>query len=344
VNSGNPLAPRLAGGLVDREVQFDAESEASRSPSASPTRSRSRPVGASHKRDDEGEDEAPSRGQSWDNVRDGSISRRPAWRRPSPRWVLPFVLGVTLSLGMTLAVRAELYLDLACLVHPPRTPASVYPTSLVADYSALDATPLWPTDDIAHAHGNFSLAQIAADPGFTDAALTPAERWFQWAQRDILSYLEGRENGGDGSDGSIPLPSDPEPGKPRPSPFPEIDPAQCKRDAGVQQASARLTQSTSSRPTYERYLRQSSPSSAACSRPSRPAGGPPTLTAGAAASSSPSPRWASSSTTSASSPLLRTRAWWCRRACGSCSSAPRSTASSAASAPSSPRCTPTSRT
>lgn len=250
MNSGNPLAPRLAGGLVDREVQFDAESEASRSPSTSPTRSRSRPVGASHKRDNEGEDEdededeAPSRGQSWDNVRDGSISRRPAWRRPSPRWVLPFVLGVTLSLGMTLAVRAELYLDLACLVHPPRTPASVYPTSLVADYSALDATPLWPTDDIAHAHGNFSLAQITADPGFTPAALTPAERWFQWAQRDILSYLEGRDNGGDGS---IPLPSDPEPGKPRPSPFPEIDPAQCKRDAGVQQASARLTQSKSNR-------------------------------------------------------------------------------------------------
>ncbi|CAK9787407.1 unnamed protein product [Cutaneotrichosporon oleaginosum] len=149
---------------------------------------------------------------------------------------------------MTLAVRAELYLDLACLVHPPRTPASVYPVSLESSGAALDATPLWPTDVVAHAHGNFSVAAAAVDTPAPAPGLTPAERWFRWAQHDIFSYLEGRRDGGGGGgdgDGSIPLPSDPEPGKPRPTPFPEIDPAQCKRDAGVQQASARLTQSTS---------------------------------------------------------------------------------------------------
>ncbi|BEI84547.1 hypothetical protein CcaverHIS002_0411510 [Cutaneotrichosporon cavernicola] len=222
VNSGSPLAPRLAGGLAAREVQFDAtetETETETEGETSPgSRSPAKP-------DNAGE----ARGQSWDNVRDGSISRRPAWRRPSPRWVLPFVLGITLSLGMTIPVRAELYLDLACLVHPPSAPVSTYPVtnSLLSVSSAADATPLWPIDISAHAHGNWSVAQTVSEP--VPGTLTPAERWFQWAQRDILSYLERREGS---------TPSEPN----SPNPYPEIDPSHCKRDAGVQQTSARLTQ------------------------------------------------------------------------------------------------------
>ncbi|BEJ15357.1 hypothetical protein CspHIS471_0411240 [Cutaneotrichosporon sp. HIS471] len=219
VNSGNPLAPRLAGGLAAREAQFDA-TETETEIEYETTRESRNPV----KPDNAGE----ARAQSWDNVRDGSISRRPAWRRPSPRWVLPFVLGITLSIGMTIPVRAELYLDLACLVHPPSAPASTYPVtnSLLSVSSAAGATPLWPIDISAHAHGNWSVASV---PEPVPGSLTPAERWFQWAQRDIFSYLEGRE-------GSIP--SEPN----SPNPYPEIDPSHCKRDAGVQQTSARLTQ------------------------------------------------------------------------------------------------------
>ncbi|GMK56859.1 hypothetical protein CspeluHIS016_0306990 [Cutaneotrichosporon spelunceum] len=218
VNSGSPLAPRLAGGLADCEVQYNAaETEDETAPP---------PYTPAEPNNGSGE----PRGQSWDNVRDGSISRRPSWRRPSPRWVLPFVLGITLSIGITIPVRAELYLDLACLVHPPQTPASTSPviTSYMNLSDALDSTPLWPIDISAHAHGNWSVAQMMLEP-VSETTLTPAERWFQWAQREILSYLDGR-------DGSIP--SEPN----QPNPYPEIDPAQCKRDAGVQQTSARLTQ------------------------------------------------------------------------------------------------------
>lgn len=302
VVSGTPLAPRLSGGLAERESQFDADREAEESAfaafegnlrerdtehiedsprasraSVSPSRSRSRPVGASQtsasksssrtRRDSDSEDEddeSHDRAQSWDNLRDGSISRRPPWRRPSPRWVLPFVLGATLSLGMTLAVRAELYLDLACLVHPPHMPSSSNGASVasVSNYdrgllsaSVLDFTPFWPLEGTAEAEANFSSASSSLTttsmPPFIQVpetpALSPSERWFLWAQKDIFAYLESRKHpDGNGDESSpIPLPSDPAPGSPAPAPstpFPEIDPAQCKRDAGVQQTAAKLSQ------------------------------------------------------------------------------------------------------
>ena len=57
-------------------------------------------------------------------ARDGSISRRPAWRRPSTRWIYPFAIGATLAMGMGSAPRSEIYINLACLAHPPAQPST----------------------------------------------------------------------------------------------------------------------------------------------------------------------------------------------------------------------------
>ena len=82
-----------------------------------------RPRSHSQSPDEESDDGHEYEGE-WDNMRDGSISRRPAWRRPSPKWIYPFIVGATLTMGMGMAPRQELYISLACLTHPPQQPSS----------------------------------------------------------------------------------------------------------------------------------------------------------------------------------------------------------------------------
>lgn len=50
---------------------------------------------------------------------DEAPDTRPAWRQPNPLWILPFTFLLTLSLGMTLAPRPQLLINLACVAHPP---------------------------------------------------------------------------------------------------------------------------------------------------------------------------------------------------------------------------------
>jgi len=183
----------------------------------------------------------------WDNVRDGSISRRAAWRRPTPNWVLPFVIGVTISMGMTAAPRAELYLDLACLAHPPQNTGSVIP-DVLETVSAF-------TSPVHTSH-----ISIPANPSLdldTGRVLTPGEKWFMDAQRDMFGITPVPDNGKHGSDlpdVPIPLPNGTQPTTPgdgkstpgddrTPPPFPEIDPALCKTDKKVAAAAAKLTMS-----------------------------------------------------------------------------------------------------
>lgn len=60
----------------------------------------------------------------WAAIREGSIARRSRWRKPAVSWLLPLVVSMALSLGMGVAPKQELYINLACLAHPPRTSSS----------------------------------------------------------------------------------------------------------------------------------------------------------------------------------------------------------------------------
>jgi hypothetical protein len=209
----------------------------------------------------EAEDETDERAQrtasadDWDNVRDGSIARRSAWRRPSPQWLMPFVLGLTMSLGMTMSPRAELYLDLACLAHPPRMPASdaglaeAFWASAIST-EALDPKEFWTTIPGGH-DGNLDLVGGLSGNQTAPHLLSPGEKWFLRAHRDMYPSTPsqpGRPNQ------PVPLPpvsgneTQTTPGtgtggNNNGAPYPEIDPALCKKDEKVQAAAARLTMS-----------------------------------------------------------------------------------------------------
>jgi hypothetical protein len=69
--------------------------------------------------DDHDDDEEEFDDREWMVARDGSISRRPAWRRPNLKWLYPFAIGATLAMGLGGAPKSEIYINLACLAHPP---------------------------------------------------------------------------------------------------------------------------------------------------------------------------------------------------------------------------------
>lgn len=214
---------------------------------------------------EEGEEE------SWDNLRDGSVSRRPAWRRPSPAWIYPFIVGATLSLGMGVAPKSELYINLACLVVAPRQSED---TSALRSFDTaptgprLPSAPVWLGDLDGDMSINSTLPRTL--PPYHPS---PADEWFKKIQREMYDYeinhglhINGTSprpppaspsppsrpkapKDGDGSepdqpeDGGNPTPSSP---KERP-PYHEIDPRTCKHDPKVQAATAKLSMSTSHR-------------------------------------------------------------------------------------------------
>lgn len=229
----------------------------------------------------EGSSEESEEGQeaeeepAWDNLRDGSISRRPAWRRPSPRWLFPFIIGVSLSLGTTVAPKSELYINLACLSHPPQQPRSDFASRELDFY----------VDNRKYDHsndGDLSINTTIPSPGNLPVYHpTPGDQWFKKIQREIYDYeMQHRlhlNSTGPSTTArpvptahpSTPLPRPHDPSSPDPSPSPnpdgrptspgeeeppqsdpqsrppyhEIDPRLCKRDPKVQAATARMTMS-----------------------------------------------------------------------------------------------------
>lgn len=196
----------------------------------------------------------------WDNIRDGSIARRPAWRRPSTRWVIPFLISTTFSLGLTMSPRTELLLNVVCLVHPPSMPSN----AVVAESAGLgDFTPapqlalvpgayahlpvggpLYDPNSLAYVtETELNSIQLEPSPGIITAPgkpapitprepLSPGAKWFLDAQRAIAARL------GRGS------PTNPIPdggNSSTPQPYPEIDPSLCKKDPEVASNAAQLT-------------------------------------------------------------------------------------------------------
>jgi hypothetical protein len=243
---------------------------------------------------DEAEDEAgesaftnasaPSPGgPDWDNLRDGSIARRPAWRRPSPGWVYPFLIGMALAIGMTVAPRSELYINLACLSHPPRAPSSVDQVGILGSVEKRDVPELtrWEAKFVA-----WSVEQAPSiNTTIPEQAQgdSPGDAWFRKIQHDIYEYERNKRLAhGNSTDkpsstaiytsrvhptdplphATITMPGNEDPSatqipsspsataRPDPSseengrpPYREIDPKLCKKDPKVQAAAARLTMS-----------------------------------------------------------------------------------------------------
>ena len=226
------------------------------------------------------EDEEESHEDEWERmVRDGSTTRRPAWRRPSPRWVYGFITGATLCMGMGMAPRSELYINLACLAHPPQQPSS---SNGMALHNA------WHEDPTAWQ----GISAIGTGAGVGEMNVTypampetrsPADQWFIKLQHDMYKYKlshqviptdppssppspapsqavpsaplphptmpkEGNQQPVNAPNGGAPKDKSPE-DRPAPGrgemedkvPYHEIDPSLCKKDPRVQAAAAKLT-------------------------------------------------------------------------------------------------------
>ena len=229
--------------------------------------------------DDESEDGNDSEAD-WNAAREGSISRRPAWRRPSPRWIYPFVVGAVLALGNAAPPRSELYVNLACLAHPPEAPAS----SAWAGEGSFRFGSFWTMGDVDIGTGQ---PHNEDSPAHSNATLPPhtpssaADEWFLRLQKQIYEYNRAHqhpapaapshshapgtttvtmgpvptgpvphpnipsgspdEGAGDGSHGDQGNQGDKDDPSTRGPPYREIDPALCKKSPTVQAAAAQLT-------------------------------------------------------------------------------------------------------
>ena len=198
-----------------------------------------------------GEEEEPV----WDNLRDGSVSRRPVWRRPSPGWIYPVIVGVTLSLGMGIAPKSEIYVNLACLAVAPRQSEG---TSLAL--KSFDTSPphiIESSPWLGETNGDVSI-NTTVPPTLPAYHPSPADEWFRKIQREMYDYELHHGMRINGSTPRAPRPSMPVPGpkpsepsqpdheEPAPSsprqgpPYHEIDPRSCKHDPKVQAATAKL--------------------------------------------------------------------------------------------------------
>jgi hypothetical protein len=209
-----------------------------------------------HEEEDEQEEEEEP---VWDNLRDGSVSRRPAWRRPRPAWIYPFIVGATLSLGMGIAPKSELYINLACLAVADRQSETTSNFDIAGALPADIGAPVWFTDGDLSINSTVPRTLPVYHP-------SPADEWFKKIQREMYDYelnhglhINGSTPhpppakpsapaprpkdpvGGGSSEPSEPDNEDPAPTSPSRPPYHEIDPRTCKHDPKVQAATAKLT-------------------------------------------------------------------------------------------------------
>jgi hypothetical protein len=234
VPSGEPGTAGLGERWQFEQAENDAESSGSE-------RDESESLGE--------EEEEPA----WDNLRDGSVSRRPAWRRPSPGWIYPVIVGATLSLGMGIAPKSEIYVNLACLAVRPRQSEETSLASRLFDPTPDFAASPW----LGDSNGDMSINNTVP-PTLPAYHASPADEWFRKIQREMYDYELNHGLHINGSSPRTPSPSSPVP-SPKPAepsrpdhdepaptsprerpPYHEIDPRSCKHDPKVQAATAKL--------------------------------------------------------------------------------------------------------
>jgi hypothetical protein len=153
--------------------------------------------------DEDDNDDAASETDSqaeWNSARaeaDAAGAKRPAWRRASPKWVYPYIVGATLAMGMGMAPKSELFVDLACLAHPPEAPRSLR-LAQAAGYEYGYGYGNVPQRGGAASASNFSLtlggdyshshefASLGRDVWTQE--ISPADKWFLKLQKDIYDY------------------------------------------------------------------------------------------------------------------------------------------------------------
>ncbi|OCF61558.1 hypothetical protein L486_01210 [Kwoniella mangroviensis CBS 10435] len=169
----------------------------------------------------------------------------PEWRKPSPRWLYPFILGVPLCIGMSIAPKAELFVNLACLAHPPsatKDSTGGHHLRAIEEVHINQAynlgihnyvhTPLTKGDQDQtlvplpvdrqiqpqpQPSGNISIGD--------DYVLSPADKWFLKLQHDIYQYHLHHPSNNSSKNSPVPSgrpiivnPPGPEPSEPLPKP------------------------------------------------------------------------------------------------------------------------------
>nr|XP_019010539.1 uncharacterized protein I206_05011 [Kwoniella pini CBS 10737]OCF49320.1 hypothetical protein I206_05011 [Kwoniella pini CBS 10737] len=169
----------------------------------------------------------------------------PEWRKASPKWLYPFIIGVPLCIGMSMAPKAELYVNLACLAHPPS--ASQDSTSHQYVVNSINRFEDFSKSGISYL--SFVESQglgriqpiedsnptLGGIPTGGDYVLSPADKWFLKLQHDMYEYRlhhNGNSTKSPSSSKPINLPTfttsyeRPEPTSPLPrpdKPFPSND-------------------------------------------------------------------------------------------------------------------------
>ncbi|WVQ94920.1 hypothetical protein IAU59_002006 [Kwoniella sp. CBS 9459] len=169
-----------------------------------------------------------------DNIaREGSIARRPRWRRPSPGWIYPFIIGIPLCLGMAAAPKQELYINLACLAHPPSSTSQSKDLNVIRSYESHYRETLGRAPEgIDFRVPVLTPPRIGVDSAIgavpvvdnttisPPSVLTPADRWFLRLQHDIYEYERKHQKPISGHNGGSPtsLPPKANPTSPLPRP------------------------------------------------------------------------------------------------------------------------------
>ncbi|WWD19857.1 hypothetical protein CI109_104324 [Kwoniella shandongensis] len=197
--------------------------------------------------------------QDWDTVREGSIARRPRWRRPSPLWIYPFLIVFAMAVGSEAAPKAELMIHLACLAHPPSRDShevigsslTPMPMSMNGDIKprglyAQKEYDSHPSNPYFHGNSIVSVPIRGGLPGHIDTNITkpqppplsPSDKWFLRLQHDIYEYrlahnhtinnpsnppspTRSNHPAGPAPTEPLPKPNTPFPGEPHPIEAPE---------------------------------------------------------------------------------------------------------------------------
>lgn len=175
---------------------------------------------------------------NWETVREGSIARRPKWRRPSPKWVYPVIMGMAVSLGMGTPPRSELYVSLACMAHPPaaRQEVVVSAQTFIEEHEKIlkseelewvsahnGEVEMHNGEEVVFIPVDQYRGQRIIDPTIVDTLttnvtrqtdLSPADKWFIHLQHEIYEYRRNHpphaeRNTEPGSAGPLPGPKQP---------------------------------------------------------------------------------------------------------------------------------------
>lgn len=129
----------------------------------------------------------------WDEIRTRAHEGIPAWRRPRPAWIYPFLFGTAFSLGMSSAPKTELFINLTCLVHPPRQPSSAAVLNHY-DYASIHAvdsrySPTYQTITQAPINASLPDSNSPQDPTIGgEMPRSAADKWFLKLQKDIYDW------------------------------------------------------------------------------------------------------------------------------------------------------------